>query len=97
MSDNFITYVPGDVSIESWIVKGQIDVIFTELFSLLALASMFSHSTRIVSLDKTLITDFPSYSSILTERIHIKSYYQAAIQEMSLSQFLISSLSLNNA
>lgn len=88
-----ITFVPGDVSIESWLVKGQVRVILSELFSLSAIAKKYSPQTKLVSIDKTIINDFPSYSSILTDRIMIKSYYAATMNELSFSQYLISTLS----
>ena len=85
-----ITFIPGDVSIESWIVNDRIGILFSELFSLSALALLYSHKTRLISLDKTILTDFPSYSDMITDRIKLYSYYQLSMSYLSLSQFLIS-------
>lgn len=92
-SNKSLTFKSGEESIERDLVNGSINILVTEMFSLAALFLM-SHSdkSRIISLEATLVRDYNSISSTLTERMQIKRYRAYALSFQSLSQHLLAKL-----
>jgi hypothetical protein len=84
-----ITYMDGSISIERAICQGSIRFVISEMFSLAALAQERSDVT-VISLDKTIINDFPSLRESLTERISNKDYWKLSSSLCSLSEHILS-------
>lgn len=89
-NDSLADYLDGGSAIESMIVANKIKVMFSEMFSLSGLLNQYSPYSTLISIDKTIVHDFPQYSSILTDRLSISSYKSLSFSFMSFSEYLIS-------
>jgi len=87
-----ITYLEGSTSIERSICQGSIRVVISEMFSLAGLA-LEQLNVTVISLDKTIINDFPSLKESLTERISNKDYWELSSSLSSLSEHILSQFS----
>ena len=83
-----IEYNSGDVSIENSIVSGIFSCLITEMFTLSNLAMLYSSQTSIISLEKTIVKDFPSLKDCLTERNEHKCHQSLAHSCLSLSEYI---------
>ena len=91
-SDDNVFYASGNQPIESLVCSSSISILFSEMFSLCGLAKLFSSDTTIISIDKTILHDYPSFNSILSSRISLKSYYHETMSQLCFSEFLLRTL-----
>lgn len=87
-----VTYLEGSASIERSICHGSIRFVISEMFTLAALAQEQPDVT-VISLDKTIINDFPSLKVLITERISNKDYWKLSISHDSLSEHILNRFS----
>tara|TARA_Y100001968_G_C19146252_1_gene613924 strand:- start:94 stop:729 length:636 start_codon:yes stop_codon:yes gene_type:complete len=86
LKKNNIKFMEGNESIELRILNDSFKYIISEMFSLSALAIETCKITKVVSIEKTIVNDYPSLKNALTERFHIKNYRKFAMNQLSFSE-----------
>ena len=85
--DLSITYIGGNQSIELILLEGNVGCIISEIFSLVAISLLSERPAKIVSIEKTILNDYPSYSQALLSRI--KEFRKFAMNCLSLNEILV--------
>ncbi len=89
IEDLNIYYEGGNSSIEKMIVKSRINVLISEMFSLPCIALETRNSnTKVVSIEKTIVKDFPALKNALSERYNYEAYKDLVNSQYSLSEIL---------
>tara|TARA_B100000674_G_C37725378_1_gene861759 strand:- start:79 stop:864 length:786 start_codon:yes stop_codon:yes gene_type:complete len=91
-----VDIILGNTSIENLIVDGKIQTMITELFSLATLSMICSPKTKIISIENTIMKDYPSLAAALSDRIYIPQYKKALNGYSSLSEYIFSYLIKNS-
>ena len=86
--NSHIAYFEGNTSIENSIVSGKYRCLISEMFTLSNLAILYSKQTSIISIEKTILKDFPSLKDSLTERTEHRSHQKIANDCFCLSEYI---------
>lgn len=97
MKDEFpmLTYMDGNKCLERLILDNKISNLISEMFTLAALWKIISNTREsLISVESTIILDYPSLKGCLPDRTNINKYKEHALFFPSLSEHILTKLAI---
>jgi len=94
--NSMLYHMSGGESIEPYLINNKIQNVITEMFSLAGIFILAQNDiSRIISIEATIISDYPSLTNALTERVSLNRYKKFALTFASLSHHLMLLLAIS--